>query len=77
MSTTQQAMQAFEGKFVDLRLRFADGREKGLFGLRVLSVGSGGFVLEDSWPISVRHAEVESVQLADTGMRPVQPGPRT
>ncbi len=56
----EQKMQAFQGKFVNLQLRFTDGRTRALVGVRVLSVGSGGFVVEDAWPTSVKHGEVIS-----------------
>jgi hypothetical protein len=63
----QHTMEGFEGKRVDLQLRYTNAREHGIFGLKVLSVGPRSFVLEDSWPIPVKHSQVVSVKLADTG----------
>lgn len=56
----EQSMQPFQGKFVDLSLRFADGRTREFIGVKLLSVGSGGGVVQDCWPTSFEHTEVVS-----------------
>lgn len=56
----EKALMPFVGKFVNLSLRFSDGRTREFNGLKLLSVGSGGGMLYDCWPTSFRHSEVVS-----------------
>lgn len=56
----EQSMAPFVGKFVDLFLRFSDGRMREFKGVKLLGVGPGGGVLDDLWPTSFKHSEVVS-----------------
>jgi hypothetical protein len=57
---SEQAMRPFQGKFVDLSLKFRDGRTREFKGVKLLSVGSGGGIVQDCWPTSFQHSEVVS-----------------